>query len=125
MKAAALLAIVLTACGGSQPPPPPVSNTAPITPVDAAVDAEPKGMAGVLAKMTRFSDDICTCSDRPCVNRVTDEMTRWGQEMAKSMDRNADKPSEADMKQMTVITERMAKCMTATLMQGTGSGTTP
>lgn len=125
---AAFLAIVLAACGGSQPPPAPVSNVAPIAPVDAAVDVAPARSAGLIAKMAQFSDGMCACADRPCVERITQEMTTWGQEMAASYDEHTDRPnqpSEAEMKQMTAIAQRMTKCMMDVMTRAAGSGSTP
>ena len=122
---AGLFAIMLAACGGSQqPPPPPVSNSVPAPPVDAAVDAAPTGSAAMLAKMTQFTDEICTCSDRACADHVSEQISQWGQEMAKSYDRDA-KPTEDDVKRMTSIAQRMTTCMTRIYTQGSGSGSAP
>jgi hypothetical protein len=120
---AALLAIV-AACGSTQAAPPPIANVATKSPVDAAGDAAPMGSAAIIAKMAQFSDEMCTCMDRACTDLVTEEIAQWGQEMAKSAGSEA-KLSKEDMKQMTTITERLTKCVTAVMMNGTGSGSTP
>lgn len=122
---AVLLAIVLAACGGSQPPTPPVvSNRVPTPPVDAAVDAAPAGSAVMIAKMNEFTDELCSCTDPACAERVAEEMTRWSRELAKSNDR-AEELSEPEVKRMAETAERMAKCMTALYTPGAGAGSAP
>ncbi len=92
--------------------------------MDAAVDAAPSRNAAVFAKMSQFADDICKCSDRACADLVVQQMSTWGQEMAKSAGEQP-KMGELDMKQMTAISERLTKCMTALYSSGAGSGSTP
>ena len=92
--------------------------------MDAAVDAAPTGNAAALAKMSQFADDMCRCADRACADLVTQQMSQWGQEMAKSA---AEQPkmSEPDMKQMTAVAERLTRCMTKLFSNGPGSSSTP
>lgn len=123
---AALLAIVLAACGSTtQAPPPPISNVASRSPVDAAVAAAPAGSAAAIVKMTQFTEEACKCTDRACADLVMEEITKWGQEMAKSYEQDAEKMNPDDMKLMTTIAERLTKCMTAAYSSGPGSGATP
>jgi len=122
---AALLAIVLAACGSTTQAPPPISNVASRSPVDAAVDAAPAGSAAAIAKMTQFTEEACKCIDRACADLVMEEITQWGQEMAKSYEQDAEKMNPDDMKRMTTIAERLTKCMTAAYSIGPGSGATP
>lgn len=63
-----------------------------------------------MAKMTWFKDRMCACKDSACMQQVSDEMTKWGQDQARS-DREPPKMSEADMKAFTAIGEQMGTCM--------------
>ena len=120
-----MMAVTLAACGSTTPaPPPPISNVAPRAPVDAAVDAAPTGTAAVMAQMSQFKDDMCKCGDRACAELVMQQISKWGQEMAKSAGEQP-KMSEPDMKQMAAITEEMTNCMTKLFSSGPGSGSTP
>jgi hypothetical protein len=64
----------------------------------------------VMAQFSVFSDQMCACRDKACVDKVTDEMTRWSQEMAKQ-DQAPPHMSEEQIKAATEIGERMGKCM--------------
>jgi len=119
----AMMAVTL-ACGSTTPTPPPISNVASRAPVDAAVDAALTGTAALMAKMSQFKDDMCKCADRACADLVTQQISQWGQEMAKSAG-DQPKMSEPDMKQMAAISEELAKCMTKLFSSGSGSGSTP
>lgn len=120
---AAWLVIVLVACGGGRSEPvKPIANEVPRPPADAAIDAAPTGIAAVFAKMTSFTDRMCACKDKACADAISDEMSKWGAEMAKDADKNV-KVTEDDAKRMAEITERFAKCMTAVMMPPSGSGT--
>jgi hypothetical protein len=123
------LAIGLIACGGSAPPPAqpapapaPAATPAPapaVTPAPAPAPAaghikSSNGnafMEEALNRMQGFSDQICQCADKPCIERVSDAMTQWGQSMAKDAG-TAQAMNETDSKMMSDITDRMAKCMT-------------
>jgi hypothetical protein len=64
-----------------------------------------------LAKMTEFKDRICACADKPCAQKVTDDMTAWSQEMAKNAgDMKPDDVSPDDAKKMAEISKRMGDC---------------
>jgi hypothetical protein len=116
-----LLIAMLFACGGSAPPPAaPVANTAPPPLATPAAEPDPSSFAGIRAKMAKFADDICACKDSACAQTVTDAMTKWGQDMTKSM-KETPKLSEQETKDVTEIAERMGKCM-QTAMSG---GATP
>ena len=64
----------------------------------------------VMAQFTVYSDHMCACRDKACVDKVTDEMTRWSQEMAKE-DPKPPHMSEDQIKAATAIGERMGTCM--------------
>jgi hypothetical protein len=116
MKAVLLIVLVVAAaCGASSPPPPapaptPVSNTAPppVAPADAAPD--PGSASDAIAAMKRFKDELCKCTDTPCAQRVSDEMTRWATDMAKSQ-AQPPKLSDDDLKTATALGEAMGTCM--------------
>jgi glycerol dehydrogenase-like iron-containing ADH family enzyme len=84
-----------------------------------------KGGAGdAIAKMTEFKDQMCKCADKACAEKVTEGMTKWGQEMAKEAADKDSKLSEEDTKKMAAATEEMTKCMTKAMMAG-GAMTPP
>jgi len=59
-----------------------------------------------LAKLEEFTDKICECKDKACVDKVNKEMTEW-------MKANADKakePSDSDKEKATKIMARMMEC---------------
>jgi hypothetical protein len=76
------------------------------------------GAGDAIAKMTDFKDQMCKCADKACAEKVTEGMTKWGQEMAKEGGDKAAKVSEDDTKKMAAITEEMTKCMTKAMMAG-------
>jgi len=61
-------------------------------------------------QMTTFKDQMCMCKDAACAQHVSDDMTKWGQEMAKD---NTEPPrmTEEDTKRFTELGEQMGKCM--------------
>jgi hypothetical protein len=126
-----LVAVALAACGGAEKSPaqqPVLTNSAPL--VAAAPEPAPEpapaapatDVAAVMAKMTVFRDQLCACSDTPCAERVTGELTRWAQEIAREP-RAAQPFTEADTRRIAEISEGFAKCMAR--ISGTGSGSPP
>jgi len=77
------------------------------------------GAAQAMAKMEEFKDMMCACADKACADKVTDEMTKWSQEMAKDADRDA-RVSEEDTKRMQVIVEQFTECATKAMTAGMG-----
>jgi hypothetical protein len=66
-----------------------------------------------LEKMEEFKTKMCTCKehDTRCAQGVTDEMTKWAQEMAKEAgDFESDDIAEDDMKRMVDLTHEMGEC---------------
>jgi hypothetical protein len=119
-----LIAIALAACGGGQPPPPAPAAAPP--PGDAAIDASRLDVAAALARTSRFADDMCKCADRACVERVTEAMTRWAQDMVNTGGQEPTATmSEADTRRMAQITERLTTCVTDLMSKGAGPGSTP
>src|SRR5687768_12020249 len=84
------VAMILGACGGGskpatqEPTPAPassdeaLSNTQPA----AAQPADASPNATAMAKMREFERAMCACKDSPCAQRVSDEMTKWAQQMS-------------------------------------------
>ena len=69
------------------------------------------GAAGeAVAKMEGFQKSMCDCKDKACAEKVTAEMSKWGEEMAKKPDK-AVVPTEAQTKEMTESTKKMGECM--------------
>jgi hypothetical protein len=76
------------------------------------------GASDAIAKMTDFKDQMCKCADKACAEKVTEAMTKWGQDMAKEGGDKEAKISEDDTKKMASVTEEMTKCMTKAMMAG-------
>ena len=76
------------------------------------------GASDTIAKMTDFKDQMCKCADKACAEKVTEAMTKWGQDMAKEGGDKEAKISEDDTKKMASVTEEMTKCMTKAMMAG-------
>jgi|GEM_PF-2195212 len=113
------------ACGGNAPPPaqPPLSGQAPAAPPPAppappapppADDAHPTSEQ-LVARMAGFRDEMCKCATKDCADKVTEDMTRWGQALAASGPRDAPVVTDDDTKRMAEVTETMVKCMTAVM----------
>jgi hypothetical protein len=67
-----------------------------------------------MAAMTRFKNEMCQCSTSECVQKVSDEMTKWG--MDQSRDQAEPPPmSEDEMKSFTALGDEMGRCMQRTL----------
>jgi hypothetical protein len=72
----------------------------------------PGSMSSMMDKMREFTDKVCACKDKACVDGVSDEMMRWAQDNAGKSD---EAPSDEDMKLGAQLGEQMAKCMQAAM----------
>jgi hypothetical protein len=57
---------------------------------------------------------MCACRDKACSDKVTEEMTKWGQEQAKDQAKDQQEPvrlSEAETREAAAMGEQMGKCM--------------
>jgi hypothetical protein len=63
-----------------------------------------------MAAMTKFKDEMCQCTTSECAQRISDEMTKWGQEQSKDMT-EPPKLSDEETKAFTALGEQMGKCM--------------
>jgi hypothetical protein len=66
--------------------------------------------ADAMKAMRRFKDSMCMCKDTACAQKVSDEMTKWSQDMAKDQ-REPPRMSDEEMKEATELGEAMGKCM--------------
>jgi len=77
----------------------------------AAAGCKPTGGAGdAIAKLTELKDKMCACKDQACTGRVSEEMTQWGQEVAKAGGDQEARRSPEDMKQMRQVTQDLIRC---------------
>jgi len=82
--------------------------------------AERLTMEKAMKAMGEFKDKMCACKDTKCVQAVSDEMTKWSQDMTKD-NQEPPKFTDEDTKRATAIGEQMGKCMQAAM----GTGGTP
>jgi hypothetical protein len=66
-----------------------------------------------VTKMTEFKDQMCKCGegDLDCAKKVTDAMTKYGEEQAKNADKDA-KPDPDLAKKMEPVMADLTKCST-------------
>src|SRR5262249_22752062 len=76
------------------------------------------GMDDAVAKMNELTDKMCGCQDKACADKVMEELTKWGQEMAKDPDAAKDKPDEDTAKKFADITKRLSDCMSKAMGLG-------
>lgn len=129
MLRGALLAslFVLGACGGggskaaAQEPAPASGGQALSNMQPAVAEAAPPSSRAerAMAKMEELAGKMCACTEAQCARQVSDEMTRWSQEMAKEVENEPVKMSEEDMKRATEIGTRMGECMQTAMNAGT------
>jgi hypothetical protein len=100
--------VVTAACWRSSPPPP-AQPAAQSAPAPRRTPAPPR-RDSALQVMEQFTDDMCSCHDSQCAQRVVDDMTRWSQEQTSS-NREPAKMTEEDTQRAAEIGERMGACM--------------
>jgi hypothetical protein len=80
------------------------------------IDAQSGGggdVAGAVRKMKTLTDDMCACKDKACAEKVTADMVKYGEEMAKKQAGKAEpKVSEAQKKEMDETMTRLSDCLT-------------
>ena len=69
-----------------------------------------------IAAMTQFKDKICACNDKACADKVTQEMSVWGNSHQDS------KLSQEDMKRAAEIGDEIGKCIAKLYSTATGTG---
>jgi hypothetical protein len=81
-----------------------VGNELQIVKVEVSSPEDP------MSKMKQYKDEMCACTSSECAQRVSDDMTKWGQEQAKSL-RDPPKLTTVETKVFTQIGEQMGRCM--------------
>ena len=81
------------------------------------------GAAGeAVAKMEGFQKQMCDCKDKACADKVNEDMTKWGTEMAKTAGAAKDeKPDPELAKKSADIMTKYTECMTKIMMAGAGA----
>ena len=66
-----------------------------------------------LGKIEGFSKSMCECKDKACADKVNDEYTKWGTEMAKTAKpEDASKADPETTKKMTDAATKYTECFT-------------
>src|SRR3990167_621078 len=65
-------------------------------------------VGAAMAKMEEFKTNMCKCTDAACATKVTEDMTKWSQEFAKTASKDQ-KIDEATTKKMTELTMAMSE----------------
>ncbi len=71
-------------------------------------------MERMIDKFEGFTQEMCACPDSACSSAVTDRMTKWSVEASRDFEKSS-RPTQAEMKRMTALGERLASCMTKTI----------
>jgi hypothetical protein len=72
-----------------------------------------------LARMEAFSHAMCACKDKACADKLTADLTRWGEEMSRSPDANRKPDPEVAQRAADVMT-KYSECMTKLMMADIG-----
>jgi hypothetical protein len=70
------------------------------------------GMDDAPEKMREMSDRMCACRDKACADRVQDEFTKWGTEMARNAEVDVGAQNDEDTKQIAEAMKSYNDCMT-------------
>jgi hypothetical protein len=90
--------------------------------LDKATAEMPGGdLARVFVAFNKFTEQMCACKDAACAQQVSDDMTKWAQEMS-AREKNPPRMSEEDSKRAAEIGERMGKCMQVAMGAGGSTG---
>jgi len=131
MRAAAL-SIALAACAASQPP---LSNhaTAPVALSSRATEPPPPApaqrdpastVAAALARLERFSDEMCGCPDRDCADRVVDDMMHWSHDLT-SAGEGSPLVNGVQGARAKAAADRVSHCMAVVYAQRPASSAAP
>lgn len=71
-----------------------------------------------VSRFEAFTKQMCACKDKPCADKVQEELTTWSTEMAKDSSLTDRKPDEATMKEMTDLATRYSECFTKLVVAG-------
>jgi hypothetical protein len=124
MKAAAL-SIALVACAASQPVPLSNHATEPAAPPPAQPQRDPSsGVAATLARLERFSDEMCGCRDRDCADRVVDDMMRWSHDLT-SAGEGSPLVNGVQGARARAAADRVSHCMAVVYARRAGASAAP
>jgi hypothetical protein len=85
----------------------------------ASVGCTKKGGANdAIAQLEELQKKMCDCKDKACADKVNEEMTKWGAEMAKHGDGMADTKPHPDVKKSADLTTKYSECMTKLMIGG-------
>jgi len=104
------------ACGGggkTEPAAPaeqPIENKAPAAEPAAAPALAPGSPEAVMAKLQEFGAKMCACKDNTCAEGVSNEMTKWSVEVAKTQTEPVTM-TEQDQDRAVKIAQQMGECM--------------
>ncbi len=87
------------------------------------LSASEGGAAGAaVAKMEEFQTQMCTCKDKACADKVNEDMTKWGTEMARNAGAARDERPDPDLARKSAdIMTKYTECMTKLMMAGAGN----
>ena len=70
-----------------------------------------RAMERAMEQFDRFADQMCMCKDLACSQKVSDDMMKWSQQMAREF-ADPPKPDSAAMHRAEDIARRLSDCMT-------------
>jgi hypothetical protein len=112
MRASTLMIVAFAAACWRSSPPPPVEPTPPAEPPRRAQPPSRPPLSKLEEMMQtfeQFADDMCSCRDATCAQRVSDEMSRWSQDHAADQD-EPPKMTEEDAKRAADIGVHLGEC---------------
>jgi hypothetical protein len=72
-----------------------------------------------VAKMEGFQQMMCACKDKACADKVNEELTTWGTEMARNAGTDYDERPDPDLARKSAdIMTKYTECMTKLMMAG-------
>jgi hypothetical protein len=74
-----------------------------------------------IAKLTELRDKMCACKDKACTEKVTEELTRWGQDQAKVAGDQGVKMSDDETKKSAAVSGEIGTCMAKVLAEAGGT----
>jgi hypothetical protein len=118
------LLFFLVACGGgsqSTPsttplppatPPPGEPAPAPVASGEKLPDCKPMTSSCAIESLAVFSNQMCGCKDKACAEKVTAEMSSWGEALAKDETMANTKPTQDEARRANEVMTKYAECMT-------------
>ena len=67
-------------------------------------------VARALRQFAKYTDQMCACSDQQCVQYVTDDLTKWSQQLVKD-EPSLQHPDHETMQRAEPIVKRFTQCM--------------